>query len=120
MDRLLRGKEEYAAAYMDDFVIFSNDWESHRIHLRDVLETLKQANLTVKLSKCRFGQTHVSYLGHIVGSGQVKPQKTKVDAIETWEKPKGREPNLVAALASQPAADHSLSFITSIVIMTLG
>ena len=88
MDHLLRGKEEYAAAYMDDLVIFSNDWESHRIHLRDVLETLKQANLTVKPSKCRFGQTHVSYLGHIVGSGQVKPQKTKIEAIETWEKPK--------------------------------
>ena len=87
MDRLLRGKDHYAAAYMDDLVIFSDDWESHLIHLRDVLETLKQANLTVKPSKCRFGQTSVSYLGHLVGSGQVKPQKTKIEAIESWPKP---------------------------------
>ena len=88
MDHLLRGKEEFAAAYMDDLVIFSDDWESHLIHLRDVLGTLKHANLTAKPSKCSFGQTHVSYLGHIVGSGQVKPQQTKIDAIEKWDKPK--------------------------------
>ena len=33
---------------------------------------------------------------------------------------KGRELNLAATLASQPAAGHSLNFIITIVIMTLG
>ena len=33
---------------------------------------------------------------------------------------KGRELNLAATLASQPAASHNLSFIITIVIMTLG
>ena len=32
----------------------------------------------------------------------------------------GRELNLAATLASQPAAGHSLNFIITIVIMTLG
>jgi hypothetical protein len=88
MDRLLRGKENYAAAYMDDLVIFSNDWESHLTHVQDVLETLRQANLTAKPSKCSFAQTQVEYLGHIVGNGQIKPKKTKLEAIENWERPK--------------------------------
>ena len=34
--------------------------------------------------------------------------------------PKGRELNLPAILASQPAAGHSLSFVVTVVIMTLG
>ena len=51
MDHLLRGKDEYAAAYVDDLVTFNNDWECHRIHLRDVLGTLKEAKMTVKSSK---------------------------------------------------------------------
>ncbi|XP_028514953.1 uncharacterized protein LOC110239425 [Exaiptasia diaphana] len=60
MDRLLRGKEEYAAAYMDDLVVFSRSFDDHLIHLKDILETLKKANLTAKPKKCKFTQTHKS------------------------------------------------------------
>ena len=91
MDRLLRGKEGYAAAYMDDLVIFSPDWESHIEHVSDILETLKQANLTAKPSKCSFGQRQVNYLGYVVGEGMVKPQKTKVEAVVNWEPPKTKK-----------------------------
>ncbi len=88
MDRLLRGKEKFAAAYMDDLVIFSDEWEDHVNHVQDVLETLRQANLTAKPSKCSFAQTQVEYLGYFVGNGQIMPKKTKVEAIETWDQPK--------------------------------
>ena len=91
MDRLLRGKEGYAAAYMDDLVIFSPDWESHLVHVSDVLETLKQANLTAKPSKCSFGQSKVNYLGYVVGEGIIEPQKTKVEAVANKTQPKTKK-----------------------------
>ena len=48
MDYLLRGKKDYAAAYMDDVVVFSETWDDHMHQLGDILETLRKANLTAK------------------------------------------------------------------------
>lgn len=42
---------------------------------------MKQANLTVKLKKCQFGGNTVHYLGHVVGGGQIHPDKEKVRAV---------------------------------------
>ncbi|PHT85009.1 hypothetical protein T459_13452 [Capsicum annuum] len=41
-------------------------------------------SLVVKQSKCQFGQTSVTYLGHIISSsiGQVDPKK--IQSIESW------------------------------------
>ena len=47
MDCLLQGQEDHAAAYIDDVVIFSQAWDDHLDHLRQVFVTLKEAGLTV-------------------------------------------------------------------------
>ena len=46
--------------------------------------------------------------------------KSSIVQLRMQEGCKEREPNSAAALASQPAAGHSLSFISIIVFMTLG
>ena len=81
MDRLLKGKEEYGAAYMDDLVVFSSEFDEHLEHLKEILETLQEANLTVKPSKCSFAQSKVNYLGYLVGNGNLEPQQTKIAAV---------------------------------------
>ena len=73
MDRSLQGCEEFAAAYIDDFVIFSCKWKEHLVHLQTVLTRLQSAGLTVKLNKSKFAYTSCEYLGHIVGNGVIKP-----------------------------------------------
>uniref|UniRef100_A0A8C5Q151 ribonuclease H n=1 Tax=Leptobrachium leishanense TaxID=445787 RepID=A0A8C5Q151_9ANUR len=40
MDKLLRPHQQYAAAYLDDIVVHSTDWESHLPRVQAVLETL--------------------------------------------------------------------------------
>ena len=40
MDRMLRGMESFAAAYLDDVVIFSETWEEHLRHVEEVLKCL--------------------------------------------------------------------------------
>ena len=40
MDSLLVGMQDFAAAYLDDLVIFSRSWPEHLLHLRQVLQKL--------------------------------------------------------------------------------
>ncbi len=34
MDKILRPHTAYAAAYLDDIIIYSQDWQRHMVHLR--------------------------------------------------------------------------------------
>ena len=38
MDKLIRGMEDYAAAYLDDLVIISGSWERHLQHICEVFD----------------------------------------------------------------------------------
>ena len=87
MDHLIRGCQEFAAAYLDDLIIFSATWEEHLQHLGEILERLKQANLTAKPGKCQFGMSDCVYLGHRVGGGSVQPEVSKLDAVESFPTP---------------------------------
>ena len=48
MDQVLADCSEYAAAYLDDVIIHSTCWEDHVRHVRDVLQKLRRAGLTIK------------------------------------------------------------------------
>ena len=54
---------EGVEVYVDDIVIFSDTWEEHLKRLEQVLFRLKEANLTVNLSKSDFVKAKVVYLG---------------------------------------------------------
>ena len=86
MGCVIRGLE-FAAAYLDDLIVFSESWEDHLIHIRSVLERLRKAGLTAKAKKCEFGASECVYLGHIVGSGSVKPETDKTAAIHGFPTP---------------------------------
>ena len=66
MDQLIQGLQEFASVYPDDLVIYSNSWEDHLLHIRQVLQRLQHAGLTAKPNKCLFGMEQCSYLGYIV------------------------------------------------------
>ena len=86
-DQLLRGVELFAAAYLDDLVIFSKTWEDHLQHIKIVLQRLRKAGLTAKPSKCQFAMDQCSYLGHVVGNGIVKPEEQKLKAVREFAVP---------------------------------
>jgi hypothetical protein len=91
MNGLTQGCEQFAAAYLDDLIVYSNTWDEHLHHLEEILERLKQANLTAKPEKCQFGRRSCVYLGHIVGSGTVKPEVTKLDAVRSFPQPTSKK-----------------------------
>lgn len=87
MNEILEGCDDYAVPYLDDIAIFSEKWEEHLQHLREVLDRIKRAKLTIKPSKCKFAQEQVQYLGHIVGRGKRSPTELKVKAIQDFPLP---------------------------------
>ena len=87
VDKLLNGMQDSAGAYIDDVVVYSDTWEEHLQHLRQVLERLKKVQLTAKLRKCQFGTARCVYLGHVIGGGQVRLEEAKVEAVASYPIP---------------------------------
>ena len=86
----LVGRMEGCEAYLDDVVVYSDCWEDHLIHLRRVLTKFAEVNLTVNLAKSEFGHAEVIFLGHVVGSGWVKPLGIKVQSILEYPPPSNK------------------------------
>ncbi|CAC5404352.1 Transposon Ty3-I Gag-Pol polyprotein,Transposon Ty3-G Gag-Pol polyprotein [Mytilus coruscus] len=87
MDKVLAGYEDFADSFIDDIGIFSDTWEYHIEHLRAVFDSLRRARLVAKPSKCSFGYGELEFLGHIAGSGNIKPVQDKVSAIRKFPVP---------------------------------
>ena len=63
--------------YIDDVVIFSDNWSDHIRQIKRFFQIMREAKLTINLMKSEFGKATVKYLGHIVGQGQVRPVRCK-------------------------------------------
>ncbi len=87
MEKVLAGCVEYCSVYIDDVLVFSNSWTEHLHHVKEVLLALRKAGLTAKPFKCERGKSHLDYLGHRVGSGQVAVPESRVEAIESYRQP---------------------------------
>ena len=49
--------------YLDDIVIYSDDWKDHMKHLKDVFRRLRKAGLTVKPVSASSGWTNAYIIG---------------------------------------------------------
>ncbi|XP_019360160.1 PREDICTED: protein Wnt-7a [Gavialis gangeticus] len=87
MDWLLAPHQGYAAAYIDNIVIYTETWEQHLKALRAILLELRQLGLTANPKKCALGKEETKYLGFVVGQGWVRPLADKVAAIREYLAP---------------------------------
>ena len=78
-------------AYIDDVIVYSATWSEHVEIMCKLFEKLSDAKLTVNLCKCEFGKATVTFLGHVVGQGNVKHVIAKVKAICEFPVPKGKK-----------------------------
>ena len=72
---------KFTAAYMDDIIIWPETPEEHLVHLQQVFDRLESAGLKLKHSKCKFFQTELKYLGHIISSKGIRPDPEKIRVI---------------------------------------
>ena len=78
----------YVLVFFDDILVYSTTWEDHLKHLKFILAILKKNNIFVKRGKCKFGQTAVQYLGHIISQDGVCVDPEKVSAMVQWPQPR--------------------------------
>jgi hypothetical protein len=86
MDTTLAGLP-FIFVYIDDILVASATREQHLKDLREVFERLAANGLSVKPSKCLFGQEAVRFLSHEVDANGVMPQTSKVDAVKRFPQP---------------------------------
>ncbi|GBG83168.1 hypothetical protein CBR_g36784 [Chara braunii] len=79
--------EQYVLVYLDDILVYSRTLEEHLRHLRDVLDRLRKHGFYAKLSKCRFAQHKVDFLGHYVSDQGLHMDDAKITAIAEWPAP---------------------------------
>jgi hypothetical protein len=70
--------------FFDDILIFSDSWSSHLQHVCAILERPRAHNLSIKKSKCSFGEHSVAYLGHVISTQGVAMDANKVESVRAW------------------------------------
>ncbi|XP_035218477.1 uncharacterized protein LOC118191743 [Stegodyphus dumicola] len=91
MNKVLFRYSDFAQAYIDDIIIFSNTFEEHLKHLETILKILEQLKFSVRLSKCDFAAKEIDYLGHKIGNGKHGPDPSKIAAIKVLERPTNKK-----------------------------
>ena len=87
---LSRVKWETALVYLDDVIIYSRTVSDHLKHVREVLRLLRDAGVSLKISKCAFFDTSVTYLGHVIRPGRLEVERRNVVSIERAQPPRNQ------------------------------
>src|SRR6266498_5201199 len=89
MNKVLRQYiEKFVQVYLDDIIIYSNNLDEHKRHIKVMLEKIRKANLKLKLSKCQWFQTELKFVGHLVRRNGIRPDPRNVEKIKDAEVPK--------------------------------
>jgi hypothetical protein len=73
--------DKFVEVFIDDILIFSKTEEEHEKHLRMVLEKFRSNQLYAKFSKCEFWLTEVAFLGHVISTGGISVDPSKVNDV---------------------------------------
>ena len=87
MSIVLQGQEDFALAYLDDILVYSDTAERHMEHIQKVLCSLRKHHLKLKPDKCEFFKTETQYLGFRISDKGIQPDHDKVKAIQAVSTP---------------------------------
>ena len=77
--------------YVDDILIVTTAVEQHLEKLDQVFARIAAAGIKFKNSKCNLLHTNATFLGRIIGEGEVKPNPEMYARLEKWEPPKTKK-----------------------------
>ena len=77
----------YVVIYLDDILVYSDNLENHKTHVKEVLKRLQDNRLYVSPTKCAFHQDKIEFLGFVLGSDSLRMNKSKIQTIHDWLMP---------------------------------
>src|SRR6266540_427080 len=72
---------DFVVVYLDNILVCSDTFEEYLAHLRKVFIKLREANLVIKLKKCKFEQRKIKFLGHTIGTDGLKIDPENIGKI---------------------------------------
>ena len=88
MELVLAGMDATTClVYLDDIVLFNRSEDDHLGTLRDVFQRIREAGLKLKPKKCVLARKEVTFLGHRVSKGGVKPDPRNIEKVLSWKEP---------------------------------
>jgi len=91
--------DDFASAYLDDILLYSDSEEEHVEHVKWVMRRLLEAGLYLKPEKCKFHKETVRYLGLIISTMGISMAEDKDETVRNWSREKktknGRLNNLL-------------------------
>jgi len=88
MERILRGHlGTRCLVYIDDVVVFGEDFDQTLANLDLVLNKIQSAGLQLKPQKCELFKTEIIYLGFKISGQGITPDTKKIECVQKWPLP---------------------------------
>ena len=84
--QLLLGMD-HVSSYIDDLIVYTEDWESHLRALEELLGRLQRVNLGERPTKCLFGTKLVDFIEHPVGGEWITVNDENLEKIRHARRP---------------------------------
>jgi hypothetical protein len=75
---LAPGLRKFVVVFFNDILVYSRTFEEHLDHLTQVFQWLAKDQWKIKLSKCKFAQREIFYLGHIISERGIATDPAKI------------------------------------------
>jgi len=83
--------DDFASAYLDDALIYSDSEEEHVGHVKWIMQLLLEAGLYLKPEKCEFHKETVRYLELIISTKGISMDENSVGTVRNWSREKKTE-----------------------------
>ena len=94
----------------DDLIIGTRTMDEHEKVLQLVMEAISKAGITLNPDKCEFGKEEITFWGMIIGSDGIRPDPTKVEALDHLNPPTNKADLLSFLCMMQSVSEFIPSF----------
>jgi hypothetical protein len=79
--------DKVVLVFIDDILVYSRGEGEHEEHLPLALHKIQEHRLYAKLRKCEFWMKQVAFLGHVISTGGISMDPSKVQDVLSWNVP---------------------------------
>ncbi|CAF4938729.1 unnamed protein product [Rotaria sp. Silwood1] len=98
---------KHVLAYIDDIIIYSQNFNEHLKHIEEVYSLLKEANFKLNVEKCEVARTEILFLGHVIKADTIKTDPNNIHGLTYTREPTSAE----EAFRFVKAAEYYRKFI---------